>query len=621
MERLFLEWTIRAAVLVAVTAFVLYAMRVKQPVAKHRVWTGVLVLMLLLPAWTAWGPKLRLRLLPSQSYLTATAKTSPFAIVSITSTASPSVPTQQAALLGLYLLGLCVFLIRLATGTLRARRLAREAVVDGVRTSRFCAAPLTVGFFHPVVILPKHWREWPRPQLDAILAHEREHACRHDPLVQWLALLNRAVFWFHPAAWWLERNLSALAEQACDDAVLARGHNPRTYAECLIDIARTMASTGRRVNLAGMAMPGTFLPQRIRKIVESGQSPPISRSRIACVSVLCVITCSITVAGMLGRAQQPAANRSATTEGHRFLHILTPHAGVDFSVFSADLIERVKMKWYHEMPAKVGQAGAKGKVTVRIRIQKDGSLGGMPTVEVSSGHKSLDDASVAAVRASAPFEHLPDSFKGPNIELLLTFFYNMAPTDATPTTQPSGEFILGDLKIQGDIRDPNAMRERILNQFQGRGYSSAKTLADMVSKVGVLTDLQNRGYFKAAANVVQSQALGITDGKQRVLVTVSVNEGEQYHVASVNVYASDPSMTVPPPEVAHGLVRLKQGDLFDISELRSGLARLKQWYATHDGAEAKTIYEIPQFQIDDAHHTIAVTIGVSTDKALRPSHN
>ena len=50
MERLFLEWTIRAAVLVAVTAFVLYAMRVKHPVAKHRVWTGVLVLMLLLPA-------------------------------------------------------------------------------------------------------------------------------------------------------------------------------------------------------------------------------------------------------------------------------------------------------------------------------------------------------------------------------------------------------------------------------------------------------------------------------------------------------------------------------------------------------------------------------------------
>jgi outer membrane biosynthesis protein TonB len=40
-----------------------------------------------------------------------------------------------------------------------------------------------------------------------------------------------------------------------------------------------------------------------------------------------------------------------------------------------------------------------------------------PTVEASSGKKALDNAAIAAIRASAPFEHLPNSFKGPNIEL------------------------------------------------------------------------------------------------------------------------------------------------------------------------------------------------------------
>ncbi len=48
-------------------------------------------------------------------------------------------------------------------------------------------------------------------------------------MVQWVALLNRAIFWFHPLAWWLERRLSALAEEACDDAVLKQGQDPVQY--------------------------------------------------------------------------------------------------------------------------------------------------------------------------------------------------------------------------------------------------------------------------------------------------------------------------------------------------------------------------------------------------------
>src|SRR5512140_2695582 len=58
-------------------------------------------------------------------------------------------------------------------------------------------------------------------------------ARRRDPLVEWLALLNRAVFWFHPLAWWLERKLSALAEDACDAAVLRGGHDAHAYSEYL----------------------------------------------------------------------------------------------------------------------------------------------------------------------------------------------------------------------------------------------------------------------------------------------------------------------------------------------------------------------------------------------------
>jgi hypothetical protein len=107
----------------------------------------------------------------------------------------------------------------------------------------------------------------PQAQLDAVLAHESEHVRRRHPLVQWLALLNRALFWFHPVAWWLERHLSVLAEEACDNVVLDRGYDPRAYSEYLIEIARSVERSGVRLNIAGMAMPGSSLPRHIRKIL------------------------------------------------------------------------------------------------------------------------------------------------------------------------------------------------------------------------------------------------------------------------------------------------------------------------------------------------------------------
>lgn len=440
MERLFLECTLRAALLVGGTAIVLYVMRVKQAALRHRVWTGVMALMLMLPVWTAWGPRVPLRVLPALPQITTDNTMVPAGNVPTAVLPSPLVSPRQAVLLGIYFLGLCFLLIRLATGTARARRLAREAVVEGsMRINSLCAAPVTVGLFHPVVILPKHWRQWSKAQLGAILTHEGEHVRRRDSLVQWLALLNRALFWFHPAAWWLECTLSALAEEACDDAVLAHGHNPHEYSECLIEMARSVMQSGARVNVAGMAMPGSLLPKRIRKIIEDVPIPRISRARLTCVAVICTIMCSLTVAATLARVPQAATDQPTKPERHfDALQILTPHEGVDFTAFSHELVRTVRRNWMPKIPVeakqKTGTGGgpAKGKVVVRFRIQKDGRLGSLPIVEVSSGNKPLDDAAVSAIHNSAPFEPLPDSFKGPDIELRLGFFYNVPMSALNP---------------------------------------------------------------------------------------------------------------------------------------------------------------------------------------------
>jgi uncharacterized protein (TIGR03435 family) len=303
MARLFLECTIRAALIVLGTALVLYALRVKVPAVRHRVWAGVLLLMLALPLWTAWGPKAQFRLLPAsvERVVTETAPSTPAISTNNAQAVLPANENRSAArpvfskfdeaLLGLYLFGALVLLVRLAIGTAKANILVRESVEsDGLRTNARCAAPVTVGC------------------LGAVLAHEREHVRRRDPLVQWLALLNRSIFWFHPAAWWLERELSALAEESCDAAVIAQGHDPRDYAEALMNMARAVMKSGSRVNLVSVAMPGPRLPERIRKIVDAAPASRISRARAACIVLACAAICVTFLAGALTRAQ------SSTTE-------------------------------------------------------------------------------------------------------------------------------------------------------------------------------------------------------------------------------------------------------------------------------------------------------------------
>jgi hypothetical protein len=315
MESLFVECAVRAALIAVVTAVVLHTIGIKPAAARHTAWTSVMLTMLLLPIWTAWGPKTPVRLLPpvawhgrietpAQNILPDSDRLTEMHPVK---TSGPPTAGQtwtwQGLLLIVYGLGAFGLLGRLAIGTARTHRLrSRANVRDGKGISSECTCPITVGWLHPVVILPKQWQAWPPQQLDAVLTHEREHVRRRDPLIQWLALVNRALFWFHPLSWWLERKLSVLAEEACDAAVLARGHSPQDYSEYLLDIARSVSRSGSRLGIVGMGMPGSFLRQRIQ-ILNSSGALPISRTRIVVAVAACATSSVLLASGTLDHAR------------------------------------------------------------------------------------------------------------------------------------------------------------------------------------------------------------------------------------------------------------------------------------------------------------------------------
>ena len=82
------------------------------------------------------------------------------------------------------------------------------------------SSPVTFGFRRPVILLPARFPELERPMQDAILCHEMLHVERRDWLFTVGEEMVRAIFWFHPAIWWLLGEIQLAREQAVDRAVI-----------------------------------------------------------------------------------------------------------------------------------------------------------------------------------------------------------------------------------------------------------------------------------------------------------------------------------------------------------------------------------------------------------------
>ena len=114
----------------------------------------------------------------------------------------------------------------------RAGRSVQLLSSEGLRV------PTAIGFFRPAVIVPA-WtlRELGAAEQNAVVLHELAHLRRWDDWTNLAQKVLRAVFFFHPAVWFVESRLSLEREMACDDLVLAHTADPRGYAACLVSLA------------------------------------------------------------------------------------------------------------------------------------------------------------------------------------------------------------------------------------------------------------------------------------------------------------------------------------------------------------------------------------------------
>jgi tetratricopeptide (TPR) repeat protein len=106
----------------------------------------------------------------------------------------------------------------------------------------------------------------------------------------------------------------------------------------------------------------------------------------------------------------------------------TTPPGTDLRSYLTAVSPVLRHSWPEKIKANLIMPGDKGIVFVKTVILRNGALEqGSPTLEVSSGMPKLDDASLATVSSSMPFDPLPENFKSERLETRVVFRYGYLP--------------------------------------------------------------------------------------------------------------------------------------------------------------------------------------------------
>jgi TonB family protein len=243
--------SLQAGLLAVVGSLLPRIFRIRQPKVLLPYWQILLIFCLLFP-WLAPSRVPIIQAASSEAKVVA-APVSAVAIV-----LPPAVPatrrsiTWSGLLMAAVIVGALARCAWLLLGLLKLRawrKAARQAApfppeIEGllhrvrVNTEILVApgieSPATYGYLHPLILLPEKYQELDVQAQSSILAHELIHVRRHDWPVAMAEQLLLALFWFHPAVWWLVRRIEVTREQVVDRQVLELNIDRRKYLESLL---------------------------------------------------------------------------------------------------------------------------------------------------------------------------------------------------------------------------------------------------------------------------------------------------------------------------------------------------------------------------------------------------
>ena len=158
---------------------------------------------------------------------------------------------------------------------------------------------ITWGIVRPTVLFPSAARDWPADRVAVVLAHELAHIRRGDWVVQLIAELLRAIYWFNPLFWMASARIRHESERACDDRVLNRGVTGSEYATHLVGIARALREERSWLPAPAIARTSS-LEGRVKAMLDARLNRrPVTHTSGA-LTLAALLSLTVAIAGFAG---------------------------------------------------------------------------------------------------------------------------------------------------------------------------------------------------------------------------------------------------------------------------------------------------------------------------------
>jgi TonB family protein len=228
-------------------------------------------------------------------------------------------------LLVAWFVGAILFVVRLNFGLMVARRLKRMGtqapppelqhlfndlkrrmeVVHAVRLlhSVRVQVPTVIGWLSPVVLIPASCLfGLSTLQIEAIFCHELAHVRRHDYLVSVFQSVAEALLFYHPAVWWVSKQVRRERECCCDEIAVAMGGNVLAYAKALSYLEERRMAFPEFI----LGANGGVLKMRINRLLGCREDAAASQFAVLTLAALIIAVAGSYVA-TVARAQPKTA--------------------------------------------------------------------------------------------------------------------------------------------------------------------------------------------------------------------------------------------------------------------------------------------------------------------------
>jgi protein involved in polysaccharide export with SLBB domain/beta-lactamase regulating signal transducer with metallopeptidase domain len=150
--------------------------------------------------------------------------------------------------------------------------------------------PIVIGTLRPMILAPVAMlNEMSIPQVEAILAHELAHVKRYDYLLNLIQVVIETLLFYHPAVWWIGRQIRREREHCCDEIAAEACGDRAGYARALTALEESRARGSRLAPAAAGGGGRGELLGRVRRLLDPAPNSSVGGPRSWATLILLLV--------------------------------------------------------------------------------------------------------------------------------------------------------------------------------------------------------------------------------------------------------------------------------------------------------------------------------------------